>query len=126
MLRGKVNMSDIRGNIERLQPSLNFIHWNQQGWKTGLCSVPPIGQPYSLLSLANNTCFRHTLSEIRERFNKLFKRKAHLHHYTQVDGMELAQFTQSLESLNSVVCEYESLEATMGRPTVPVPRLKIA
>ena len=49
-----------------------------------------------------------------------------MHHYTQVDGMELAQFTQSLESLNSVVCEYESLEATMGGPTVPVPRLKIA
>lgn len=112
MLRGKVNMSDIRRNIERclcqyiftnfiahffpfirLQPSLNFVHWNQQGWKTGLCSVPPIGQvrketfigrviiqispfqPYSLLSLANNTCFRHTLSETRDRFNKLFKRK---------------------------------------------------
>lgn len=37
-------MSDIRRNIERLQPSLHFVHWNQQGWKTGLCSVPPIGQ----------------------------------------------------------------------------------
>lgn len=32
-------------------------------------------QPYSLLSLANNTCFRHTLSETRQRFNKLYRRK---------------------------------------------------
>ena len=37
-------MSDIRRNIERLRPSLHFVHWNQQGWKTGLCSVPPSGQ----------------------------------------------------------------------------------
>ena len=121
-------------------------------------------QPYSLLSLANNTCFRHTLSETRQRFNKLYRRKvctcsnweflliylinskcvgpfpdlrnwsshspffvqAHLHHYTQVDGMELDQFTQSLESLDSIVCEYETLEASMGRPSTQVPRLKIA
>ena len=58
-------MSDIRRNIERfpqmlcfklpqytlylsirLQPSLRFVHWNQQGWKTGHCSVPPIGQVF--------------------------------------------------------------------------------
>lgn len=52
--------------------------------------------------------------------------QAHLHHYTQVDGMELDQFAQSLESLNSIVCEYESLEASMGRPIIQVPRLKIA
>lgn len=32
-------------------------------------------QPYSLLTLANNTCFRHTLTDIRERFNKLYRRK---------------------------------------------------
>jgi tubulin epsilon len=126
ILRGKVNMSDIRRNIERLQPSLSFVHWNQQGWKTGHCSVPPIGQAYSVLNLANNTCFRHTLSDISERFNKLFRRKAHLHHYTTVDGMELDQLTQSMESLNSLVCEYESLETTMGVPTVHRPRFKLA
>src|SRR5690349_15091441 len=40
----------------RLQPSLRFIHWNKEGWKTGLCSVPPVGHPYSLLTLSNNSC----------------------------------------------------------------------
>ena len=44
MLRGKVDVSDVRRNIERLHSSLHFVHWNQQGWKTGLCSIPPIGQ----------------------------------------------------------------------------------
>ena len=44
-------MSDIRRNIEKLQPALHFVHWNQQGWKTGLCSVPPIGQVSSFVCL---------------------------------------------------------------------------
>jgi tubulin epsilon len=44
LLRGKVNISDIRKNIERLRPSLKFVYWNQEGWKTGLCSVPPLNQ----------------------------------------------------------------------------------
>ena len=44
-------MSDIRRNIEKLQPALHFVHWNQQGWKTGLCSVPPIGQVSSFLKV---------------------------------------------------------------------------
>lgn len=30
--------------IHRLRPSLKFIHWNQEGWKTGLCSIPPLNQ----------------------------------------------------------------------------------
>ena len=44
-------MSDIRRNIEKLQPALHFVHWNQQGWKTGLCSVPPIGQVSSFVKV---------------------------------------------------------------------------
>lgn len=125
MLRGKVEMSDIRRNIERLQPSLHFVHWNEQGWKTGLCSIPPIGQPYSLLSLANNTCFRHTLEGIRDRFNRLYKRKAHLHHYLNVEGMEAHMFQASIESLTSLVAEYETLQSSIGTCPDYAPRLKI-
>lgn len=62
----------------RLQPSLHFIDWNQEGWKTGLCSVAPVGHPYSLLTLANNTCVRKSFGEIKDRFNKLYKRKVRL------------------------------------------------
>ncbi|XP_064652208.1 tubulin epsilon chain-like [Lineus longissimus] len=110
MVRGNAEVSDIRRNIERLKPSLKFIHWNQEGWKTGLCSTPPVGQQYSLLTLANNTCVRHTFSELKDRFVRLYKRKAHMHHYTSVDGMEAQEFTDSLESLTGIISEYEGLE----------------
>ena len=126
MLRGNVEISDIRRNIERLKPSLHFIHWNQEGWKTGLCSIPPVGQPYSLLALANNTCIRHTFQDLKDRFMKLYKRKAHVHHYTHVDGMEVSQFDSSIESLSSLISEYDALEAHMGRVVDDIQRLTIA
>lgn len=38
-----------------------------------LCSAPPVGSPYALLCLANNTAMGGTLRTMRERFDKLFK-----------------------------------------------------
>ncbi|XP_065886602.1 tubulin epsilon chain-like [Dysidea avara] len=126
ILRGKVDVSDIRRNIDRLRSSLHFIHWNQEGWKTGLCSAPPVGQPYSLLSLANNTCFKHSLTGLRDSFIKLYKRKAHLHHYTQVDGMDAGLFAESLESLTSLIAEYDKLDTSQQHtPKTEIPRLKV-
>lgn len=68
-------MSDMRSNIDRMRPSLKFTHWNQEGWKTGLCNVPPVGQESCLLTLSNNTSISDTLSAVRSRFVKLYKRK---------------------------------------------------
>ncbi|XP_061166870.1 tubulin epsilon chain-like [Saccostrea echinata] len=125
MVRGNVEISDVRRNIERLKPNLKFIHWNNEGWKTGLCSVPPVGQNYSLLTLANNTCVHNTFVDLKDRFNRLYKRKAHVHHYTSVEGMEVADFGESLESLTSLVEDYKGLEQQMNNPPPAEPRLEI-
>ena len=115
LVRGKnVQLSDMRKNITRLSSNLCFANWNQEGWKTGLCSVPPVGQQYSLLSLANNTCIRHSFSDIKSRFNKLYSRKAHLHHYDKVHGFDRSMFEESILSLNEIVKNYEHLEETNG------------
>lgn len=125
MVRGKVEVSDMRRNIERLKPNLRFIHWNTEGWKTGLCSVPPVGQLYSLLTLANNTCIHNNFTDLKDRFVKLYKRKAHIHHYTNVDGMELSDFDQSFESLTSITEEYCDLEKQIKTPAPIEPRLEV-
>lgn len=70
----------------RLKPNLKFIHWNTEGWKTGLCSVPPVGQSYSLLTLANNTCIHNTFVDLRDRFNRLYKRKVHAYRKTPIES----------------------------------------
>ena len=125
LVRGKVEISDIRRNIDRLKPNLNFIYWNQEGWKTGLCSVPPVNQDCVLLTLANNTCMQHTCFDIRNRCMKLYKRRAHLHHYTHVNGFEDSMFLTSLESLDWLISEYESLEATVKVQPPCIDRLRM-
>ncbi|MBN3326732.1 TBE protein, partial [Atractosteus spatula] len=126
MVRGNVQVSDLRRNIERLKPCLQFVSWNQEGWKTGLCSVPPVGHSHSLLALANNTCIKPTLVELKDRFMRLYRKKAHLHHYLNVDGMEQACFTEAVSSLTSLIGEYEQLDATKGLLAAEAPRLNIA
>ncbi|KAL2081942.1 hypothetical protein ACEWY4_021760 [Coilia grayii] len=126
MVRGNVQVSDLRRNIERLKPTLPFVSWNQEGWKTGMCSVPPVGHTHALLALANNTCVRPTFMDLRERFGKLYRKKAHLHHYLQVEGMEQACFTEALSSLSSLIEEYSQLDATKGICMPDTSRLSIA
>ncbi|KAK5880600.1 hypothetical protein CesoFtcFv8_023611 [Champsocephalus esox] len=126
MVRGNVQVSDLRRNIERLKPSLPFVSWNQEGWKTGLCAVPPVGHSHSLLALANNTCVKSTFMELRERFTKLYRKKAHLHHYLHVEGMERGHFSEALSSLSCLIEEYQQLDATKGRLVPDAPRLRIA
>lgn len=110
----------------RLKPALQFVSWNQEGWKTSLCSVPPVGHAHSLLALANNTCVKPTFMELRERFMRLYRKKAHLHHYLQVDGMEESAFTEAVSSLSALIQEYSDLEATKSMPVPDVPRLSVA
>ncbi|XP_050805695.1 tubulin epsilon chain isoform X2 [Gopherus flavomarginatus] len=126
LVRGNVQVSDLRRNIERLKPSLHFVSWNQEGWKTGLCSVPPVGHSHSLLALANNTCVKPTFTELKDRFMKLYKKKAHLHHYLRVDGMEQSCFSEAISSLSDLIEEYNQLDATKSVPGTYPSRLKIA
>uniref|UniRef100_A0A3B3Q4I1 Tubulin epsilon 1 n=1 Tax=Paramormyrops kingsleyae TaxID=1676925 RepID=A0A3B3Q4I1_9TELE len=126
VVRGNVQVSDLRRNIERLKPSLPFVSWNQEGWKTSLCSVPPVGHTHSLLALANNTCVKPTFLELKDRFMKLYRKKAHLHHYLHVEGMEQGCFTEAISSLSSLIEEYSQLDATKRMLTPDVPRLTIA
>ncbi|XP_047429921.1 tubulin epsilon chain isoform X2 [Mugil cephalus] len=119
-------LADVNVPTRRLRPSLPFVSWNQEGWKTGLCSIPPVGHSHSLLALANNTCVKPTFLELKERFTKLYKKKAHLHHYLHVEGMEQSFFTEALASLSSLIEEYHHLDATKTRLTPDTPRLSMA
>ncbi|KAL5262152.1 hypothetical protein ACHWQZ_G007749 [Mnemiopsis leidyi] len=110
LLRGNLQVSDVRRNVDRLSENTKFIYWNKDGWKTGLCSVPPIKQMYSILSLANNTCIKYSFENLRGRFFKLFSRKAHLHHYLNVDGMDINQVQLAHESLTDQIGFYNEMD----------------
>lgn len=114
IIRSKtIQMSDIRRNIDLLKlKHMKFVKWNEDGWKIGLCTVPPAGLPYSLLTLANHTCIKETFVELKERFTTLYRRKAHVHHYTE--HIELSDFEQARENLQQLIEEYKQVEKSSG------------
>ena len=124
MVRGNVQISDVNRNIAAIKPSLDMIYWNREGFKVGLCDVPPLfgsssspasasASSYSLLCLANNCCLAQNFSEIHSRFSKLYKREFYLHHYLQQmggDGTDRSLFEQSSENILNLVSEYSHLQ----------------
>ena len=103
--------------VGRIKPDLRMVAWNPDGFKIGLCSVPPTGASHSVLCLANNTAITGTFKHLRERFAKIYRRKAHIHHYTEF--MDEHEFQLSLEALDSLTDDYASYETT-GSSAAPV------
>ena len=109
LVRGKIQVSDVNRNIERMKSKIKTIYWNHDGFKVGICATPSCRQlPVELLCLANNTAISHTFENIHASFSKIFKRRAHVHHYTQY--MEEEQFFAAEETLLGLVADYKSLE----------------
>ena len=86
LLRGELSVSDVNNCMAKLQPTLSTIHWNQDGFKVGLCSAAPLHSHHGVLSLSNNTCIATTFDRMHQRFDKLYSRRAMVHHYTQYMG----------------------------------------
>ena len=51
--------------------------------------------------------------------------QAHVHHYTHIEGMEVSDFSESLESLNGLIGDYTQLERQIHNPPQVEPRLQV-
>ncbi|KAI8469944.1 MAG: epsilon tubulin [Monoraphidium minutum] len=119
LLRGAAGVGDAQRNVARLRGGLRLAHWNEEGFKVGLCDQPPVGLPYSLLALSNNTCITDTLGALQRRFAKLYKRRLFLHHYEEY--MERAGFDEAAEAVAALGDDYR---AAAGARPAPVSRLR--
>ena len=106
---------------ESLRPSMS--QRNETDAQVSMCSKPPKNMPYSVLSVSNNCCFRHTLSAMHAKFSKLYKAKAYVQHYEDY-GMSRTDFDEACDSLLGVVDEYTTLEGKTCPPANPKRRLK--
>lgn len=125
LLRGGVTVSDIQRNIASLRSGkagrapLKMVPWNADGFKIGLCTVPALRQPYSLLCLANNACISKRFQHMLSQFNRLYRVKAQVHHYTRVDGMDVARFDEAKATVVALAKEYAALDSAHARPETP-------
>merc|ERR1711892_201127 len=120
--RGSIDITDMRRNIERLSGQLNFVKWNKNGFKVGLCDVAASNQPFSLLGIHNTTAVSDTFVNLRSRFMKLYKRKAHLHHYVQTDGFDADWLPESSRSLYDVIQQYQQVQKNQP---IETPRMRV-
>ncbi len=89
-----------------------MVDWNEDGFKIGLCSTPPVGLRSSLLSLSNTTAVAPLMSHMLDRVSKLYSRRAHFHHY--LEYMEEERMEQAMGRIQNVVKEYQRLEREQG------------
>ena len=84
---------------------LRMPSWNREGFKIGLCSTPGMDGPASLMALTNSSVINAAFRPLHERFTKLYRRKANLHHYTQY--CEESEFEEAAGGLKGLIEEYE-------------------
>ncbi|XP_050448864.1 tubulin epsilon chain-like isoform X2 [Cataglyphis hispanica] len=97
--RGNTTLTDIKRNVERFQNKSKFTSWSRDCMKIGLCSIPPAGHSSSLLCLLNSSAMSLLFKDVIKEFSKLYKKKAHIHHYTQIHGFEDTHFNESKENI---------------------------
>ncbi|EQC39446.1 hypothetical protein SDRG_03648 [Saprolegnia diclina VS20] len=119
LFRGNVQVSDVQSHLEKLKAEMRLIYWNRDGFKIGLCNVPSLesvkGSP-SVLALSNHGCIVETFERMQTRFLKLYKRKAHIHHY--LEYMDHAMFDEALESNKWLIAEYTKLNTASDMPPI--------
>merc|ERR1719183_988718 len=125
LVRGSASISDVNRNVTRIRSQLKMLPYNEDAFKIGLCSVPPKGLPYSVLSLANSCAANHMFGQTLRVFSRLYSKKAHLHHYTQYVDRQL--FDEAFETVNTLMKDYIHLDmlhetpASCAGPTVDLP-----
>lgn len=61
-----------------------------------------------MLSLSNHTGFWRIADQLHTRYHKLYKRKAHLHHY--LEWMEEDEFKNAQKYMQAIIRDYRTIE----------------
>ena len=124
LLRGDVTVSDAQRNLARLRSLLRLPFWNPDGVKVGLCAAAPVGQAQALLALSNSCAMGSVLDRLGSGFDKLYLRKAHLHHFTQYVDADI--IAEAREAVRECASAYKGCENSMQSPRSPSTEMLMA
>lgn len=111
------SVADVTRNVTKTKQKLSFLPFNEDAIKIGLCGFAPAGYKHSCLGLANNCGIVAGLfAPIVKGFDRLYKRRAHVHHYTQYFPPEVDLFPAARENVRAVMADYEFVDKKLSPP----------
>ncbi|XP_014254771.1 tubulin epsilon chain-like [Cimex lectularius] len=119
--RGDISLSCMRNYVKKFEENVKFTSWSYPGVKTSLCTVPTHNCSKSLLCLTNTTEMMHFFQKTKEDFDRLLNKKAHIHHYTRVDGFDRSEFSNTRECLSEIIDCYLA-----NNREITIPRFYVA
>lgn len=133
LLRGTDSISAFNDTLMKLRKDLKMVPWNEYGeygpccyparvaddggshtytiagFKSGLCGVPPPWAKATALTISNNVCVRVPLARSYDRFLRLYRARAHLHHY--LDYLDAQDIVHSAHSVLGGIQAYDEMAA---------------
>lgn len=108
IFRGNISVKDVDETLLAVQSknASNFVEWIPNNVKTAVCDIPPSSLDMSATFIGNTTAIQETFKRIAEQFQRMFRRKAFLHWYTQ-EGMDEMEFTEAESNMNDLLNEYQ-------------------
>lgn len=120
--RGEYTLTDMRNYIEKIQTKGKFTPWSKKAVKIGLCDTASYNSSVSMLSIFNTTSINNLFKHIEQQFSLLYQKRAHVHHYTKVNGFNMDDFNECKESLKDIMESYDMMENIVP---ANIPRLSI-
>lgn len=107
IFRGNISTKEVDEYLHDIQNknSANFVEWIPNNVKTAVCDIPPTSLEMSSTFIGNTTAIQQLFKRIAEQFQRMFRKKAFLHWYTQ-EGMDEVEFTEAESNMNDLLAEY--------------------
>eukprot|EP00918_Siedleckia_nematoides_P010711 GHVU01023392.1.p1 GENE.GHVU01023392.1~~GHVU01023392.1.p1 ORF type:complete len:340 (+),score=58.04 GHVU01023392.1:67-1020(+) len=115
LLRGDITVGTAYRNVSRIKGLLQPTLFSKDAFKIGICAVEAApDRELSLLALFNSCEMRRPLHDAHRAFTTLYRRRAHLHHYTSM-GVDEEYFNCAEESVVGLAEDYATIDAS-GMP----------
>lgn len=111
LFRGEqISTGDVEMNLKKLgdKHAGQFVEWIPNRMMTSICKVNPAMRSSNISGtiISNSTSIQSSMRRLVNSFDKMYKKKAFLHWYTE-EGMDIQEFEEARQNLNDLISEYQ-------------------
>eukprot|EP01083_Nonionella_stella_P183609 664105_1 len=116
IIQGEVDPTQVHKSLQRIREKriAKFIQWGPASIQVALSKKSPYlksANRVSGLMLANHTSIAGLFKTVTNDFSKMYKAKANMHTFTQVQGFESSEFDDARQVTRDLIEEYKAHES---------------